>query len=253
MTAPSQLKYRCHLHRQRRTFWLQINDNNSEQSYVMLWVRPYPSSLCAISGTHDSPALGTQGSSMFLVGVASCGHALSQVSCMEFSELPQLFRFEFSQLEVGIIICSPISLNYWCHEKPWPIATGGREGFVWLMLPHHCSLLKEVRTETQTGQDTGSRSCCIGHRRVLLTGLLFMACLACFLIAARTIRPGVAPPTMEWTLPHQSPIKEMPHRLACSLIYLGIVLIGNTSSQMITAVSSWHKTSQHVSVILRIW
>jgi hypothetical protein len=34
----------------------------------------------------------------------------------------------------------------------------GREGFIWLMLPHHCSSLKEVRTGTQTGQAPEGRS-----------------------------------------------------------------------------------------------
>lgn len=30
--------------------------------------------------------------------------------------------------------------------------------FIWLRLPHHCSLAKEVRTGTETGQDAGGRS-----------------------------------------------------------------------------------------------
>jgi hypothetical protein len=33
----------------------------------------------------------------------------------------------------------------------------GRKGFIWLTLPHHCSSLKEDRTETQTGQEPGGR------------------------------------------------------------------------------------------------
>ena len=38
--------------------------------------------------------------------------------------------------------------------------------------------------------------------------------------------PGMATPTMCWALPHQSPVKKMPHRIACSLIvrrdFLGV-------------------------------
>jgi hypothetical protein len=34
----------------------------------------------------------------------------------------------------------------------------GRKGFIWFVFPHCCSLLKEVRTGTQTGQGIGGRS-----------------------------------------------------------------------------------------------
>jgi hypothetical protein len=33
-----------------------------------------------------------------------------------------------------------------------------RKGFIHLTLPHHCSTPKEVRTETQAGQEPGGRS-----------------------------------------------------------------------------------------------
>jgi hypothetical protein len=55
---------------------------------------------------------------------------------------------------------------------------------------------------------------------VLLTGLLPMACSACFLIEPRTTSPGLAPPTMGWALPHQSIIKKIPYRLAYRLILM---------------------------------
>jgi hypothetical protein len=45
------------------------------------------------------------------------------------------------------------------------------------------------------------------HEGVLLTGLLLVACPACFLIPSRTICLG-APPTVSWVLPHQSLIKK---------------------------------------------
>jgi hypothetical protein len=69
--------------------------------------------------------------------------------------------------------------------------------FIRLTLPHHSSSSKEVRTGTQAGQEPGGRSWCRGHGRVLLTGLLPMACSACFLIEHRTTSPKVAPPTVE--------------------------------------------------------
>ena len=53
-----------------------------------------------------------------------------------------------------------------------------------------------------------------GPQRVLLTGLLLMACSACFLIESRTTSPGMAPPTMGWALPCQSLIREMNYKLA---------------------------------------
>jgi hypothetical protein len=34
----------------------------------------------------------------------------------------------------------------------------GRKWFIWLKLAYHYSLLKEVRTGTQTGQEPGDRS-----------------------------------------------------------------------------------------------
>jgi hypothetical protein len=54
---------------------------------------------------------------------------------------------------------------------------------------------------------------------VLATGSLSLA-----LTVPRTICPGVAPPTMGWTLPHQLLIKKMPYRLAYSQADVGIFL-----------------------------
>jgi hypothetical protein len=72
----------------------------------------------------------------------------------------------------------------------------GRKGFIQLTLPHCCSSPKEARTGTHTGQEPGSRSWCRSHGGVLLTGLLPLACSACFLIEPKTTSPGRAPPTM---------------------------------------------------------
>ena len=65
----------------------------------------------------------------------------------------------------------------------------------------HCSSLKEVRIGTQTGLEPEGRNWCRGHGAVLLIGLLLMAWSGCFPIEHRTIRSGMAPPTMGWTLP----------------------------------------------------
>ena len=54
---------------------------------------------------------------------------------------------------------------------------------------------KEVRTGTHTGQKPGGRSWYRCHGGMLLTGLLLLACSACFLTEASTTSPGMAPPT----------------------------------------------------------
>lgn len=56
-------------------------------------------------------------------------------------------------------------------------------------------------------REHGDGSLCRGHGRILLTGLLSMACLACLLIESRTTSPGMIPLTMGWALLHQSLIK----------------------------------------------
>jgi hypothetical protein len=48
--------------------------------------------------------------------------------------------------------------------------------------------------------------------RVLLTGLLPLACSGCFLIERRATSPGMAPPATGWTLlPLESLIEKMPY------------------------------------------
>jgi hypothetical protein len=44
---------------------------------------------------------------------------------------------------------------------------------------------------------SGSRSWCRGHGGMLLTGLLLLACSACFLIEPKTTSPGMVPPTRD--------------------------------------------------------
>lgn len=63
-----------------------------------------------------------------------------------------------------------------------------------------------------------TRSWLRGHGGGLLTDLLPLACSACCLIESRASRPGMAPPTMDWDLPHWSLIKKMPYSLPYTLI-----------------------------------
>jgi hypothetical protein len=70
----------------------------------------------------------------------------------------------FVCLFVCLFVCSEIKH----HDQK---ASWGAKGFIQLTLPHCCSLLKEARTGTPTGQEPGSRGWCSGHGGVLLTGL----------------------------------------------------------------------------------
>ena len=92
--------------------------------------------------------------------------------------------------------------------KQYDQSNVGRKEFTWLLLPHHYSLLKEVRTGTLTGQEPGGRSGCRGHGGVLLTDLLTMPSSTSFLVVPGTTSSGRAPPTMNWALPHQSLMKK---------------------------------------------
>jgi hypothetical protein len=65
----------------------------------------------------------------------------------------------------------------------WPRNKLGRKGFIQLTLPHCCSLPKEVKTGTQTGQEAETDA-------EAMKGCYFLACSACFLIEPRTTSPG---------------------------------------------------------------
>ena len=55
-----------------------------------------------------------------------------------------------------------------------------------------------------------SRSWCRGHGGMFLTGLLPLACSACFFIESKTTSPGMAPP--QWALPAWSLTEKMSYR-----------------------------------------
>jgi hypothetical protein len=79
-------------------------------------------------------------------------------------------------------------------QTSWPRSKFGRKGLIQLTLPHCCSSPKEVRAGTQAGQGAGADG--RGHGGMLLTGLLPLACSACFLIETKTTSPGMAPYAM---------------------------------------------------------
>jgi hypothetical protein len=80
---------------------------------------------------------------------------------------------------------------------------------VWLILPNRSPSLREIRTGTQTGLEPRSSNWYRDHEGVSFTGLLSMACSACFLAEPRTTSTGMAPPTMAWRLRNQLLIKKM--------------------------------------------
>ena len=57
-------------------------------------------------------------------------------------------------------------------------------------------ITKDVRTGTQTGQEAGADAEAM-HGGMFLTGLLPLACSACFLTEPRTNSPEMAPPTVD--------------------------------------------------------
>jgi hypothetical protein len=64
------------------------------------------------------------------------------------------------------------------------------------------------------GQGCGSRNSISRHGRIMLTDLLRMSCLVCFLISSKITFPELAQPTVICApTPHQSSIKKTPTSL----------------------------------------
>jgi hypothetical protein len=61
-------------------------------------------------------------------------------------------------------------------------------------------LIKEVGKETETTQDPGSRSSCIGHGVVMLIDMLLKSS---FYKDPKTTTTRMSPPTMNWLLSNQ--------------------------------------------------
>ena len=86
-------------------------------------------------------------------------------------------------------------------------SNSGKKGYLACILSYHCSSSKEL------GAGTWRQELMQRPWRVLLTALLHMTWLSCFLTEPRTSSPGMAPPTIDQAVPHQS---LMFYRLACS-------------------------------------
>lgn len=101
-------------------------------------------------------------------------------------------------------------------------------------------LLRESGKELK--QDRKLRqSCCRGHGRVLLTGLLLLSCSDCFLIAHWTTNQWVALATVIWDLPHQSSTKKCYKTLPTGQSNEDIFSMYVLFSKWLSLVSSWHK------------
>lgn len=99
------------------------------------------------------------------------------------------------------------TLKYHAKSKYW----GGKGLFV---LHFHILVHTEkLRKGTQTGQEPGGKDGCRGHGGMLLSILLIIVCSAHLFIEPRTISQRMAPPIMDWTLPHKSLIKKIIYRL----------------------------------------
>lgn len=88
------------------------------------------------------------------------------------------------------------------------------KGLLGLSFYNLCSLLKEVSTRNQTVEKPISQNWHKGHRGVLPSAWLIMACLA--LLELRTTCIGMTPLTMGWALPYQWLIEKMVYRLVYS-------------------------------------
>ena len=76
-------------------------------------------------------------------------------------------------------------------------------------------------------------------------GLTFMSCSACVLIEAKTVIPGVAPPTVGWALPRQSLIKRMLYRLVTAHFCLvGWLVCFSRHSFSVQPWPSWNSLSR---------
>lgn len=107
--------------------------------------------------------------------------------------------FSLSSLTVVLVRVSIAVMKHHDHSYSYV----GRKGFIWLILPRQSMSSKNIRTETQAGQESRSRNRCRGHGGMLLMGLIVMTCSAFFLIEPGTTRPGVVPTTMGLPLPRE--------------------------------------------------
>ena len=111
----------------------------------------------------------------------------------------------------------------------------GRIEFIWFTLSNHSPSLEEIRMGTQARLEPGIRRWYRGYGRVLLIGLLPLACSACFLIESRSTSPEMALLSMGWDLPYQLLTK----KCLTAGSHEGISLTEVPSSLMTLSWSSW--------------
>jgi hypothetical protein len=112
---------------------------------------------------------------------------------------------------------------------------GRKEGFLWLVFFFFFQeqFRETIYHQIQWGQELKQgRNPEAGADIEPVTSLHPMICSACFLIGPRNQSLGSVPLTTSWTLPLQSLIKQMPYRLAYSLVYGGILSTEAPSSLM---------------------
>ena len=93
-------------------------------------------------------------------------------------------------------------------QTSWPRSTWGGKGLFGL---HFHTAVHHQGSQDWNSSRSGSRSWCRGHGGMFFTGLLSLACSACFLIKPKTTSPEMVPPTrgpppLIWSL-----IEKMPY------------------------------------------
>ena len=126
-----------------------------------------------------------------------------------------------------------------CYETPLPKTPWGIKKFIWLMLPHHCVSLKEVRTGT--------------WRQELMQGPWGGGGLNDTLLIASSAWFLIEYPQWAGLSPHKSLIKTMPYRLAYNLILWrhllnwGPLLFSNSSLYQVDIKLACTSTDIHAS------
>ena len=97
-------------------------------------------------------------------------------------------------------LCGDLNENRLCLSQGFYSCTNimtkkqlGKKGFTQLTLPHCCSSPKEVRTETQTGQEAGADA--EAMEGCSLLACFPLACSAYSLLEPKTTSLGMTPPT----------------------------------------------------------
>lgn len=110
-------------------------------------------------------------------------------------------------------------------------------------------MIKFIINRTQgrnSRQEPGSRSWSRDHGGMMVPGLPSVACSGCFLMYPRTACPGEVPPTVGWTFPHQSLIKNMSHGLAYrSVWWMHFFCFSGTSTSLYQIGKKKKNPNQH--------